>query len=102
MNKGHTEDTKLSSLLTYDKRKITALELLNIDIEYRRIDVMVVPKEDANMLIIISLQINEMEENLRAKHYPIILDLVNSLKIQPTAEDARTNGTKLIFVSFLK
>ncbi len=90
IGEGYTEDTKLSSMLTYDKRKITALELLNIDTEYRRIDVFVAPTEDANMLIIIALQINEIGENLRAKHYPIILDLVNSLKIQPAAEDART------------
>lgn len=96
INEGYTEDMELSSLLTYDKRKISALVLLNKDIKYFRTQVILSPEEDINVLIVISLQINDISENLMVTHYPIIIDLVKSLKIQPKAEDARTKMEYLI------
>lgn len=92
---GYRKNLELSALLSYDKRKITVLELLEIDIEYRRISVIISPEEDLNMVIIISLQINEITESLRDKYYPIILDLISSLKIQSKTEDDRTKAEYL-------
>lgn len=86
---GWQSDESHSKLKTYDDRAVSAFIGLDSDAGYIRYDVVVVLKENPQIIIVFEFQVNSLKPDVINNYLPLLDGLIQSIKVSKAEKDTK-------------